>query len=254
MRLKDKVVVLTGASSGIGKEVTLLFAKEGANIVAAARRLEKLNDLVEIDKRKEYAGEIYPVETDVTKDEDIEQLIDMTIEKYGRIDVLINNAGVLDNYQSVEHVDDDTWYNIFDVNVHGLMKLTRKAIPFMRKNKSGVIINTASVGGLHGMRGGLGYVATKHAVVGMSKNIAYMYANEGIRCNVVAPGNIATDISKKIKEPDMETLDKLMAGYKLFPVAGDPKDLAKTYLYLASDDSTFVNGAVIVVDGGWTAY
>lgn len=254
MKLKNKVAIITGASSGIGKAVATLFAQEGAIVVAGARRLEKLNDLKQNVENKGYEGKIVPVEVDVSKDEDLKKLVDTAIENFNTIDILVNNAGILDEYKALENIEDDLWMKLFDVNVHSIMKLSRLVIPVMKTNKAGSIINTASVGGLHGMRGGLGYVATKHAVVGMTKNIAYTYADQGIRCNAVAPGSISTEIGAKVANPDMLTLNKLMDSAKLFPYLATPEDLAKTYLYLASDDSPFTNGTVVVVDGGWTAF
>lgn len=254
MKLKNKVAIITGASSGIGKAVATLFAKEGALVVAGARRLEKLDDLKTLVENKGYEGKILPVAVDVSKDEDLKKLVDTAVENFNTIDILVNNAGILDEYKALENIEDDLWMKLFDVNVHSIMKLSRLVIPIMKTNKSGSIINTASVGGLHGMRGGLGYVATKHAVVGMTKNIAYTYADQGIRCNAVAPGSISTEIGSKVANPDMLTLNKLMEGAKLFPYSATPEDLAKTYLYLASDDSPFTNGTVVVVDGGWTAF
>ncbi len=252
MKLEGKVIIITGASSGIGKEIALLFAKEGAKVVAAARRADKLEDLVA--EASHFTGEIYAISSDVGIEEEVDRLVDETVAKYGTVDIVINNAGVLDNYQSPENVDEAVWRKVFDVNVDSIMRMTRKVIPIMKAKKSGVIINTASVGGLFGMRGGLGYVASKHAVVGMTKHIGYAYADEGIRCVAVAPGSIATEIGNKVSNPDMGTLDKLMAGVSNFQHFGKPEDLAKTYLFLASDDANFVNGTTIVVDGGWTAF
>lgn len=254
MKLKDKVVIITGASSGIGEAVAKLFASQGAKVVAGARRLEKLQGLKDYVEEMAYQGEILPVQVDVAKDEDLKRLVDTALENYHTVDVLVNNAGILDEYKSLENVEDDLWMKLFDVNVHSIMKLSRLVIPIMKEKKSGSIINTASVGGIRGMRGGLGYVTSKHAVVGMTKNIAYTYADQGIRCNAVAPGSIATEIGKKVSNPDMTTLNKLMDGFKIFPQLGQPEDIAKTYLYLASEDSIFTNGHILVVDGGWTAY
>lgn len=254
MKLENKVAIVTGASSGIGKAVASLFAKEGAKVVAAARRTERLEDLKKEISDGGFSGEIYPVATDVGKDEDLQNLVDVTLEKYGTIDVLVNNAGILDEYKSLENIKEDLWMKVFDINVHAVMKLSKLVIPTMLKNNKGSIINTASVGGLYGMRGGLAYVASKHAVVGMSKNIGFTYAQDGIRCNAVAPGSVGTEIGENVKEPDMKTLDKLMKGVEMLPVLGKPEELASAYLFLASDDASFVNGTVITVDGGWTAY
>lgn len=252
MKLKDRVCIVTGASSGIGLEVALAFAREGAKVVVGARRLEKLEELVE--KSKAFDGQIYAVALDVSKQEDIDNIVDKTVEKYGRVDVLVNNAGILDAYKSPVAITDEIWDKMFEVNVDSVMRASRKVLPLMREQKSGVILNTASVGGLYGMRGGLAYVATKHAVVGMTKHIGYAYAKEGIRCVAIAPGTVETEIGNNVKDPDMETLGKLMKGYESFPLATSPEELANVYVFLASDDANFINGTTVTVDGGWTAY
>ncbi|MGO1369648.1 MAG: glucose 1-dehydrogenase [Senegalia sp. (in: firmicutes)] len=252
MRLENKVCIVTGASSGIGREVALAYAKEGAKVVVSARRLEKLEELVKLDE--DLSGEIHAIAVDVSKQEDIEKMVDQTVEKYGRVDILVNNAGILDSYKSAVSITDDIWEKMFKVNVDSVMRASRKVLPLMRKQKSGVILNTASVGGLNGMRGGLAYVATKHAVVGMTKHIGYSYAEEGIRCVGIAPGSVKTEIGENIKEPDMEVLGKLMKGFESFSSTTSPQELAKVYVFLASEDANFINGTTIVVDGGWTAF
>lgn len=153
MRLENKVCIITGASSGIGREVALEYAREGAKVVVGARRLEKLEELAELSK--DLPGEIYAVALDVTLQKDIDNIVNETMEKYGRIDILINNAGILDSYKSPISITDDLWKKMFEVNVDSVMRTTRKVLPIMREQKSGVILNTASIGGVGGLRGGL---------------------------------------------------------------------------------------------------
>ncbi len=252
MRLENKVCIVTGASSGIGREVALAYAKEGAKVVVGARRVEKLEELVE--ESKDLPGEIHAVALDVSLEEDINKIVDFTMDKFDRVDVLVNNAGILDSYKSPVAIDDELWKKMFEVNVDSVMRASRKVLPIMREQKSGVILNTASIGGTNGMRGGIAYTATKHAVVGMSKHIGHTYAKEGIRCLAIAPGTVKTEIGESVKDPDMETLGKLMEGFKSFPLETSSKSLAKTYVFLASDEAEFINGTTIVVDGGWTAF
>ena len=252
MKLKDKVVILTGASSGIGEATALRFSEEGAKVVIVARSEDKLNKIV--DRASEFPGEVIAIAGDVSKQEDVEKLVNKTIDTYGRIDVLVNNAGVLDNYLSADNMSDEVWDRVFDINVTGPMRLIREVLKHMVKENKGNIINTASVGGLYGGRGGMAYVASKHALVGMTKHIGFMFQDKGIRCNAVAPGSIATEIGHKVKEPNMDVLNKLMKGFELYPETGEPQEIANVMLFLASDDSSFVNGTTIVADGGWTAF
>lgn len=250
MRLKDKVIILTGASSGIGETTALRLAEEGAKVVAIARRFEKLKLLEE--KANNLPGQIYPLAGDMTKDEDIKNTVKTTIEKYGKIDVLINNAGVLDRFLSADNMEDEVWDKVMSVNLTGPMKLIREAIPHMRQEKSGNIINISSVGGLFGAKGGLAYVTSKHGIIGMTKHIGAIFAEEGIRCNAIAPGSIKTEIGSTVENPNMAVLDKVMKSTEVFPQAGEPEDIANIILFLSSDESKFINGATIVADGGWT--
>lgn len=250
MKLEGKIAIVTGASSGIGKEICLAYDKEGAKVIAMARRKEKLEELENLAENKN----IEAFEGDVSVDDDIKKVIDYTLQKYGTIDILVNNAGILDDYQAPHNITDEMWENVFNVNVNGVMKMVRGVLPTMRERKKGVILNTSSVGGLNGMRGGMAYVASKHAVIGMTKHIGFSYAQEGIRCVAIAPGNIATDIGQTVKNPDNHTLDKLMLGFNLLPVAGNSENIANLYVFLASDDANFINGTTVVADGGWTAY
>lgn len=252
MHLENKIVLLTGASSGIGYAIGKEFAAHGATVIAMARRADRLEKLKE--ETSTGKGKVVPMQGDVGLQEDIDRVVESTLKEFGHIDILINNAGVLDDYQAAENVKDEVWNRVLNINVTGIMKMTRAVLPGMVERKAGVILNTTSVGGLNGMRGGLAYVASKHAVVGMTKNIGYTYANDGIRCVGVAPGSVGTEIGDTVKEPDMKTLNILMGGFQLFPKAGTPEELAKVFAFLASDDASFINGTTVVVDGGWTAF
>ena len=252
MRLKDKVVILTGASSGIGNATALKFAEEGAKVVVVARRAERLSELKE--SAKGLNGEIYPISGDVSADEDIKRIVSETLDRYKRIDILVNNAGILDNYLSADNMEDEVWDKVLNVNLTGPMKMIREVIPHMLNQGAGNIINTASVGGLHGARGGMAYVASKHGLIGMTKHIGYIFQDKGIRCNAIAPGSVKTEIGGTVKSPNQFVLDKLMKGVQMFPVAGEAEEIANVMLFLASDESSFINGTTIVADGGWTAY
>ncbi|MBB6669557.1 SDR family oxidoreductase [Cohnella nanjingensis] len=253
MKLQDKSAVITGAASGMGKAMALLFAKEGASVVVADLNEAAVNAVVQ--EIAAAGGQARGVVANVTKEEDVTRMIDTAVQGFGKLDILVNNAGVMDAMMSAESVTDEMWNRVIDINVTGPMRAIRKALPIMTKQGHGVIVNTASVGGLYGSRAGLAYTASKHAVVGMTKNVGFQYGKLGIRCNAIAPGAVATNIGLGGAEPDPFGLEQAMAGMALQrSEAGDPSYIASVALFLASDDAKFVNGTVVTADGGWTAY
>lgn len=172
MRLDGRIILLTGASSGMGKDMALLFAQEGAKVVAVARRVNKLEELSK--EASSLAGEVSIFEGDVTKEEDIDRMIEYTMDKYKRVDVLVNNAGVLDNFTPLGELSNDLWDKVLEVNLTAPMKTSRKVLPIMEKQEKGNIINIASLGGLYGARAGTAYTASKFGLIGLTKNTAYM--------------------------------------------------------------------------------
>lgn len=251
MRLEGKVVLLTGASAGMGKDMALLFAEEGAKVVAVARRLEKLEELAK--EAENTPGEIFPLEGDVSKDEDIDRMVDSAMDKYGEINILVNNAGVLDNFTPLGELSNELWDKVMTVNLTAPMKLTRKLIPIMEKQGKGNIINISSLGGLYGSRAGTAYTASKFGLTGLTKNVAYMYAEKGIRCNAICPGGVDTDIMSSF-QPNEFGLERVMKGTSNNIRSGSGKEIANIALFLASDESSFISGDTIVADAGWTAY
>lgn len=251
MRLDGKVVLLTGASSGMGKEMVLLFAKEGAKVVAVARRKDRLEEL-----SKEAAnldGEVTPLEGDVSKGEDIDKMVDFTMDRYGRVDVLVNNAGIMDNFTPLADVTDELWDKVMNINLVAPMKLMRRVIPIMDKQEKGNIINISSLGGLYGSRAGAAYTASKFGLTGITKNVAYMYAEKGIRANAICPGGVDTEIMSTL-QPNEFGMERIMKGVTNNPRSGSAMEIANIALFLASDESSFINGDTIVADAGWTAY
>lgn len=251
MRLENKVVLLTGASAGIGRDMAVLFAKEGAKVVAVARREERLKEIAE--QSKDLAGEILACKADISKQEDIDKMVDFTMEKFGRIDVLVNNAGVMDNFEPVTEITDENWDKIISINLTGPMKTLRKVIPIMVKQEKGSIVNISSLGGLFGARAGASYTSSKFALTGLTKNTAYMYMEKGIRCNSIHPGGVDTEIQNNLK-PSEFGIDRVMKGIANNIRSGSGEEIANIALFLASDESSFVNGATITADAGWTAY
>ncbi|WP_379147120.1 SDR family oxidoreductase [Paenibacillus sp. sgz500992] len=252
MRLQDKVAVVTGAASGMGKAIALLYAKEGAKVVVSDIHEEAAKGTV--DEIKSAGGQAIAVKANVASEADIQNLIDTTVNTYGTLDILVNNAGIMDNFEPAGDIEDDKWDRVFAINTNSVMLSTRKALPIFLDKQKGVIINVASAGGLNGARAGATYTASKHAVVGFSKNTGFMYAQQGIRCNAIAPGAVETNIGSSMTNISQFGMGRTQPGLALNPRVGKPEEIAQVALFLASEESSFVNGTVIVADGGWTAY
>ncbi|PQD94220.1 3-ketoacyl-ACP reductase [Pradoshia eiseniae] len=252
MKLQGKVAIVTGAASGMGKQIAQLYAKEGAKVVVSDLNLDGANETVE--EIKAAGGEAIAMKTNVAVEEDVQALVDSTVEAYGTVDVLVNNAGIMDGFEPAGDVLDERWERVFAVNTTSVMRMTRKVLPIFLEKESGIIVNIASAGGLNGGRAGAAYTASKHAVIGLTKNTGYMYAQKGIRCNAIAPGAVMTNIQASMMNVDKFGASRMQAGMGINPRAGKPEEIAQAALFLGSDDSSFVNGTVLTVDGGWTAY
>lgn len=251
MKLEGKSIVVTGASSGMGKVIVEQFVKEGANVVAMARRKERLEALAE--SLKDAAGKVVICVGDVSKEEDNVAAIDMAVREFGKLDVLVNNAGIMDDMSPIADVTNEKLQNVFAVNVNGPIYSMRKAVQvFLSQGNGGNIINVASVGGVRTCAGAV-YCASKAAVISLSKNTAFMYMPQKIRCNVIAPGGIETEIATSMGMPNMNGYGRVQKVLALSPEMGKGEDIAAAALFLASDDSSYVSGNVLFVDGGWTA-
>lgn len=249
MRFKDKVVVVTGASSGMGRAISQAFAKEGATVVAVARRKERLEELAE--SCKDEAGRIIPFPGDVSLKEVNEAMIDLAVKEGGAIDILVNNAGIVDEFMPVGEVSDELWKRVMTLNVDGPMYACRKAIQYMvEQENGGNIINIASIGGLHGCRAGVAYTASKYALVGLTQNTAFMYAKKNIRCNAVCPGGVETEVGVNLKTPSALGMERIMGGLDATMRQGTANEIADVVLFLAGSEASFINGAAIPVDGG----
>ncbi len=251
MRLSGKVAVVTGAASGMGKAIAETFAREGAKVVAADLNLGGVSAVVK--GIEENGGTAKAVSVNVAKRNEVEKMIDVAVDTFGTLDILVNNAGIMDRMEAVGDIEDDSWDRILGVNTKGVMMAMRKAIPIFLEKEQGVIINTASTGGLNGAHAGATYVASKHAVVGLTKNTAFMYAQKGIRCNAIAPGAVETNIMSSISGVNEFGAGRAGLSQSVIPRTGKPEEIANVALFLASDESSFVNGDVIVADAGWTA-
>ena len=251
--LENKVAVISGAASGIGRASVDVFTQMGASVVAVDINKAELDKMAaELSDRS-----IFPFHADVSSRNQAEAMIDFTIEKCGKLDILFNNAGITDDQSPVGELTDESWEKVFAVNTNSVMYACRKAVSYyLENNKGGVIINTASLGGLYGGRAGVAYTASKHAVIGITKNIAIMYADAGIRCNAICPGSVNTGVitammQKKLSERGTK---RMRLGMGLSPRMGEPYELANAALFLASDASSYLNGEIMKVDGGWSSY
>lgn len=253
MRLDGKVAVITGAGSGMGRAMANLFAAQGAKVVAGEWNQETLDTVVaEIHAAQ---GSAVGVQGDISKAEQAEAIVQKALDEFGRIDVLVNNAGVMDQNEAIGDVDDATWNRVLGINLTGTMFMTRAAVRSMAEQGSGSIINVASMGGLVGGVAGVSYTASKHAVIGLTKNTAWMYTLKGVRCNAICPGAVATNIQQSM---DMSKVDafgseRLNLRYAMIPGTLDGIDVAKLALFLASDDAAKISGAIISADAGWAA-
>lgn len=249
MQLKGKCAVVTGASSGMGKSIVELFAKEGCNVVAVARRAERLAALKE--SLADAPGKVEVFSADVSIAENNDAMIDFCLETFGGFDILINNAGIMDDMAGVADATNEKFDQVMKVNVFGPMCAMRKAVnEFKARGTKGSIVNVVSVGGMRNVAGAI-YCASKAALISMTKNTSFMYWADGIRCNGIAPGGIATEISTSMGRPNMEGYQKVSKMLAMSPEPGAPEEIAKAALFLASDQSSYVSGDILVVDGGW---
>ncbi|MBU1145181.1 MAG: SDR family oxidoreductase [Firmicutes bacterium] len=251
MKLKGKVAVVTGGASGMGRSISILFAQEGAKVVVSDLNLEGAKETVEMITKN--GGQAIAILTNVAKEEDVQVMIDTAVKTFGTVDILINNAGIMDNMEPVGALTDAQWERVMAVNATSVMRTTRKVVPLFLEKGAGVIVNIASVGGLFGKVAGCAYTASKHAVIGITKSTGYMYAQKGIRCNAIAPGAVMTNIGSTMTNVDPFGGQRAGASVQLNPRFGKPEEIAGAALFLASDDSSFVNGTVLTVDGGWMA-
>lgn len=245
MRLKDKVAIITGAARGIGKETALLFAAEGAKVVIAdvdedgGKQVEK-----EILDQK---GEALFVRTDVTDFSSAKRMAKACVERFGRIDILVNNAGIIKD-KTLRKMEPEEFEAVINVNLKGVFNCTKAVVDYMVSQGSGVILNASSVVALYGNFGQTNYVASKCGVVGMTKVWARELGPKGIRVVAVAPGFVETDMTSQL--PD--EVKKLVVERTPLRRMATPEEIARVYLFLASNEASFITGTVISVDGGLT--
>lgn len=226
--------------------------QKAKRLLGADINLDRADEVAE-DIRS-HNGVIKTIQTDVSRLEDIQAMFKLAKDAFGQVDIVVNNAGIMDDMSPVAEVSDEMWRRVFAVNTDSVMYATREAVKEFLPKKSGVILNIASVGGTNGGRAGVAYTAAKHAVVGLTKNTAFMYEQDGIRINAIAPGGIATNISESMKNVNEFGAKRQGAGMGLMPGMGASRTIADAALFLVSDEAEFINGAILPVDGGWTTY
>ena len=243
----NKIVLITGGTSGIGKVTAIAFANASAKVVLTGRREKEGAEVVAEIKKN--GGTASFVRADVSKDADIVKAIDFVLATYGRLDVAFNNAGV-EMLGPLDQVTEEQYRSTFDINVWGVLNSMKYEIPAMLKGGGGAIVNTSSIAGHIGLAQASIYVATKHAVEGLTKAAAVEFGKQGIRVNAVAPGTIETDMVARFPR---EAKDWLLTQH---PVGrfGASEDIAAAVLYLASDAAKFTTGTILAVDGGWSAW
>jgi len=248
-RFKNKVVLITGGGSGIGHATALAFAKEGAKVVVADVVDSRGKEIVKMIN--DTGREAVFIKTDFSKPTDVENMVKMAVETYGRIDVLFNNAGIAGSPVRLAELSVEDWDRVIDINLKGVFLGSKYTIPVMLEQGKGVIINNASSSGITPIPRVSVYAAAKAGVIQLTKAMAIEYGGDNIRVNCICPGFIDTPMTSIIIPPDSESRDYS----HLWPLTkpGNPEDIAKAALYLASDDSSFVTGTSLVVDGGWLA-
>ena len=253
MRLKDKVAVITGAGAGMGRTIAELFAEHGAKLVLGEIDQTRLEEVMVSVKAK--GADAVGALGNVANKADAEGLVDLAVNHFGRIDVLVNNAGILDRWQGIGEVPDDIWERVMGVNLMGTMYTMRKAVQYMRKSGGGSIVNVSSTAAMSGSNAGAAYTTSKTAVAGLTRSTAWMYTLENIRCNAICPGGVMTPLATSVDPALLDPLGiaRCGLGHSTMPKTLEIGDVAKLALFLASDESTFINGQIIAADHGWRA-
>lgn len=248
MRFENKVVFITGAGGGIGRETALAFAREGASVVAtdiSEKANQETAKLIEDE-----GGKVLAVTVDVTDSKSIQEALDQTIAKYGKLDFAFNNAGVENKVEPLHEVDEEEFKRVVNIDLTGVFLCMKYQLPLLLKNGSGSIVNTASIAGVTGFTGGASYGAAKHGVIGLTKTAALDYAAKGIRVNAICPSVVETEMIKRYNKDG--SMDALKAN---LPIGrfGRVEEIAAAVLWLCSDESEFIVGQSLILDGGQLA-
>ncbi len=245
MRLNNKTAIITGGATGIGLACARLFTREGARVAIFGRRQDRL------DQAREQIGDsVLAVQGDITDEQDIQRLVDTTLKELGQVDILINNAGTFTG-GPLHETDTEAWDRVFNINMTGVFQLTRRVLPSMVEQGSGSIIHISSISGMVAMPQTAAYNASKGALNQFSKSIAVEYGAQGIRSNALCPGMIETEMTEEVRQ-DTALMAEWIKDYPLGRF-GKPEEVAQACLFLASDESAFITGTTLPIDGGYTA-
>jgi NAD(P)-dependent dehydrogenase (short-subunit alcohol dehydrogenase family) len=250
--LSNLTAIVTGAGSGVGKAIAELFSKNGSSVLAVDVVPDRVNGLVR--ELKEAGAKVSGLVLDLSVPKEPERMVDQALAEFGRVDILCNNAGIMDGAKPVAETTDELWHKVMSINLEAPFRASRRVIPTMVRQGRGTIINTASVAGLFGGMAGAAYTTSKHGLIGLTRSIAAHYGAKGIRCNAMVLGGVNTNIGLGGVEPDKEGLEHLMKAASMIPRAADPKEIAELALFLASSKSSYINGSCVVIDGGWTVF
>lgn len=245
-RFTGKVAFVTGAASGIGRATAVAFAAEGARVAILDRTEAALHETT--DAVRNAGGEVLTLACDVSRPEEVEAAVARTVDRFGRLDIAFNNAGVENKAAPVAEIELEEWDRILDINLRGTFVCMKHELAQMVRQGSGVVVNTSSGAGIRGVAGGAAYAASKHAIIGLTKSAALDYAKSKIRVNAVLPGNIETPMMDRFTGGDIQKAIDLEPVGRL----GKPEEIADAVLWMSADLGAFVTGASISVDGGWS--
>lgn len=251
MKFQNQVAIITGSTKGIGKATALLLAAEGAKVVIVGTTEEAGNAVV--DEIKAAGGEAFFQKTNVTSAADLDALVSAALDQYGKIDILVNNAGVGGSLANMDQITDEEWDKVLATNLTAPFQIMKRVIPVMEKAGGGKIVNVASMASTAAGRGGIAYTTAKHGVLGLTRQVSLDHGHAGIRVNAVLPGPIDTQMIARVLAMPQHPLNMKI---KMSPAGrpGQPEEVAKAILFLASEDSSFIQGAALAVDGGYTIF
>ena len=250
LNLKNKVVIVTGAASGIGAASALAFSREGASVIVADVQIARGEELVGQILAED--GKAIFIKCDVAVESDIKNMVTKTIERFGKLNCAFNNAGIEGDSADTISCTSENWDHTININLKGVWLCMKYQIPEMLKNGGGSIVNCSSIAGLVGFPGIPAYTASKHGVIGLTQNAALEFANKNIRVNAVCPGVIQTPMIERFTHGETQSTKMLIEGEPVGRI-GRPEEIAQVALWLCSDSSSFVTGHSLVADGGWVA-